>query len=288
MTAASANAEMIRYWNEAAGPSWVAMQERLDAQLAALGTLVRERAGIAPGERVLDVGCGCGGTTLELARAVGADGRVVAVDISAPMLERARARAAAAGLGARIEWQCADAQTARFADAGFDCVYSRFGVMFFADPPAAFTNLRRALRPGGRLAFVCWQARERNPWMTVPALAAMQHVAFPPPPPPEAPGPFAFADPERVRGILAKAGFAELAIEPHEVAMQLGAGNVEDALELFLVIGPVGQALREAQAGPEVRARVEEALRTVFERFRTPHGVEAPAAAWIVTARNPG
>ncbi|MEB2345618.1 MAG: methyltransferase domain-containing protein [Deltaproteobacteria bacterium] len=287
-TAAPPNAEMIRYWNEAAGPAWVAMQERLDAQVGPLGERALASAAPAPGERVLEVGCGCGGTTLEIARRVGPGGRVLALDISAPMLARARERAGAAGLGGAIEWRREDAQVAALPAGAFDCVYSRFGVMFFADPPAAFTNLRRALRPGGRLAFVCWQARERNPWMTVPALAAMQHVAFPPPPPPEAPGPFAFADPERVRGILAKAGFAELAIEPHEVAMQLGAGNVEDALELFLVIGPVGQALREAQAGPEVRARVEEALRTVFERFRTPHGVEAPAAAWIVTARNPG
>ncbi len=288
MTAASANAEMIRYWNEAAGPSWVAMQERLDAQLAALGTLVRERAGIASGERVLDVGCGCGGTTLELARAVGTGGRVVAVDISAPMLERARARADAAGLGARIDWQCADAQTARFADAAFDCVYSRFGVMFFEDPTAAFANLGRALRPGGRLAFVCWQARERNPWMMAPALAAMQHVAFPPPPPPDAPGPFAFADAGRVREILAAAGFADVTHEAIDQPMPLGNGGLDEALELFLAVGPVGHALREAQAGPEQRERVVAAVREALARFETPRGIEAPASAWIVTARSRG
>jgi SAM-dependent methyltransferase len=286
-TAASPNAEMIRYWNEGAGPAWVAMQERLDVQVGPFGERALARASVVSGERVLDVGCGCGGTTLEIARQVGPAGRVVALDISAPMLARGRERAAAAGLGERIEWRCEDAQVAALP-AGFDCVYSRFGVMFFADPPAAFGNLRRALRPGGRLAFVCWQGRERNPWMTVPALAAMQHVAFPPPPPPDAPGPFAFADPERVRAILAGARFAEITIEPHEQAMQLGGAGVEAALELFLAIGPVGQALREAQAGPEVRARVEEALRRAFEQFRTPRGVEAPAAAWIVTARQPG
>lgn len=285
MIAASANAEMIRYWNEAAGPSWVAMQERLDAQLVALGTLARERAGIAAGERVLDVGCGCGGTTLELARAVGADGRVVAVDISEPMLARARARAEASDLAARIEWQGVDAQTARFPEASFDCVYSRFGVMFFADPPAAFTNLRRALRPGGRLAFVCWQARERNPWMLAPALAAMQHVAFPPPPPPDAPGPFAFADPGRVRGILAAAGFDAIALEAIDEPMPLGRGGLDEALELVLAVGPVGQALREAQAGPEQRERVVAAVREALARFETPRGLEAPASAWIVTAR---
>jgi SAM-dependent methyltransferase len=279
------NAEMIRYWNEAAGPPWVAMQERLDVQLAALGTLTRERAGIAAGARVLDVGCGCGGTTLELARVVGADGRVVAVDISEPMLARARARADAAGLGTRIDWRLADAQTARFDEAAFDCVYSRFGVMFFEDPPAAFANLRRALRPQGRLAFVCWQARERNPWMMAPALAAMQHVAFPPPPAPDAPGPFAFADVERVRGILEAAGFADVAHEAIDRPMPLGNGGLDEAVELVLSVGPVGQALREAQAGPEQRERVVAAVREALERFETPRGIEAPAAAWIVTAR---
>jgi SAM-dependent methyltransferase len=279
---------MIRYWNEAAGPAWVEMQERLDVQVGPFGAAALARAGVSAGERVLDVGSGCGGTTLDIARAVGPAGRVTAVDISAPMLERARARAAAAGFGERIEWRCEDAQTARFAPGAYDCVYSRFGVMFFADPPAAFANLREALRPGGRLAFVCWQARERNPWMTVPALAAMQHVAFPPPPPPDAPGPFAFADPERVRGILARAGFAGLELEPLERPMQLGGGGLDEALELFMAVGPVGQALRDAQAGPEQRARVREAVRASFERFRTANGVEAPAAVWIVRAHRPG
>jgi len=282
---AAPNAEMIRYWNEGAGPAWVAMQERLDRQVGPLGAAALARAALAAGERVVDVGCGCGGTTLEIARAVGPLGAVLAIDVSAPMLARARERAEAAGLGDRIEWRCEDAQTAALGEARFDCVYSRFGVMFFEDPPAAFANLRRALRPGGRLAFVCWQARERNPWMTVPVMAAMQHVPFPPPPPPDAPGPFALADPARVRGILERAGFAGIEIEPHETAMQLGGGGPEEALELFLAVGPVGQALREAQAGPDVRAGVLDALRAAFERFRTPRGVEAPAAAWIVTAR---
>jgi len=286
-TAASPNAEMIRYWNEGAGPAWVAMQERLDVQVGPLGASALERASVTAAERVLDVGCGCGGTTLEIAGTVGERGGVVAVDVSAPMLARARERAAAAGLGERIDWRCEDAQTAPFAEAAFDCLYSRFGVMFFADPKAAFANLRRALRPGGRLVFVCWQARERNPWMTVPALAAMQYVAFPPPPPPDAPGPFAFADPTRVRGLLEAAGFGAIEHEPLERPMQLGGGGTEEALELFLAVGPVGQALREAQAGPEQRARVLEALREAFERFRTPRGVEAPAAAWIVSARRP-
>jgi SAM-dependent methyltransferase len=281
---AGPNADMIRYWNEGAGAAWVAMQERLDRQVGPLGARALARAGIALGERILDVGCGCGGTTLELARSVGEQGRVLAVDVSAPMLARARERAAAAGLGARIEWRLADAQTAALGGGPFDCAYSRFGVMFFADPAAAFANLRAALRPGGRVAFVCWQARERNPWMMVPVLAAAKHVPFPPPPPPDAPGPFAFGDPTRLRAILETAGFAGVEIAPDEGPMRLGADSAEDGVEFFLAVGPVGAALREAGASAEQRARVADAVRAALESFRTPRGLEAPAGAWIATA----
>lgn len=280
------NDEMVKYWNDGAGPVWVAQQQRIDAQIGPLGALARERAAIRAGERVLDVGCGCGATTLELADAVGDAGRVVAVDISRPMLERARQRAGGAGSGARIEWRLDDAQTAAFEGSDFDLVFSRFGVMFFADPVAAFTNLRRALRRGGRLAFVCWQSREKNPWMLAPAIAAAQHVAFPPPPPPHAPGPFAFGDATRVRGILERAGFADVAHEAVNGPIRLAGDSVDEALELSLQIGPVGAALREARPNDDQRARVIEAVRKVIASFETPRGIEAEAGAWIVTARN--
>jgi len=280
------NDEMVRYWNEGAGPVWVEQQERLDGQIGPLGVRTRDRAAIRSGEGVLDVGCGCGGTTLELAGDVGAGGRVVAVDISRPMLERGKQRARNAGLDARIEWQLEDAQTAPFEGAAFDLIFSRFGVMFFADPVAAFTNLRRALRPGGRLAFVCWQPRDKNPWMLAPALAAAQHIAFPAPLPPDAPGPFAFGDAARVREILERAGFVEVAHEAVNEPMRLAGDTVEEALELCLQIGPVGAALREAKPSDDQRARVIGAVRQVIESFETPRGIEAAAGAWIVTARN--
>jgi SAM-dependent methyltransferase len=280
------NDEMVKYWNDSAGPVWVTQQERLDAQIGPLGSLARARAAIRIGERVLDVGCGCGTTTLELADAVGDAGRVVAVDISRPMLERARQRVEGAGSAARIEWRLDDAQTAAFEGGGFDLVFSRFGVMFFEDPVAAFANLRRALRRGGRLAFVCWQPRDKNPWMLAPAMAAAQHVAFPPPPPPHAPGPFAFGDAAHVRGILERAGFADVAHEAVNGPMRLAGDSVDEALELSLQIGPVGAALREARPSDEQRARVIEAVRKVIESFETPRGIEAEAGAWIVTARN--
>lgn len=280
------NGEMHAYWNEGAGPVWVAHEERLDAQLAPIGARALDRATPRAGERVLDVGCGCGATTLDLAERVGTDGRVVAVDISRPMLERARARAERAALADRIEFRLEDAQRASLEPAHYDLVFSRFGVMFFDDPVAAFANLRRALRPGGRIAFACWQTRDRNPWMMAPALAAAKHVAFPPPPAPDAPGPFAFGDLDRVRGILDAAGFGAFEADAVNEPLRIGGGSVEDALELMLAVGPVGAALREAKADEAQRARVMQAVREVLETFRTERGLEAPSGWWLVRARN--
>jgi ubiquinone/menaquinone biosynthesis C-methylase UbiE len=235
---------------------------------------------VAHGERALDLGCGCGATTLELARRVGPGGSVLGVDLSEPMLARARERAA--GLG-QVEFRAADAQTADLGAASFDLAYSRFGVMFFADPPAAFANVRRALRPAGRLGFVCWQEMRKNPYMFEPVAAAARHVTLPPPPAPDAPGPFAFADAARVRAILERAGFGRIEIAPW--AGEIGLGEPEQALEFFFEIGPLAAALREAGAGPEVHTRVREAIREVLDRYSTPAGIRMPVHTWVVTAR---
>jgi SAM-dependent methyltransferase len=276
---------MATYWNDSAGPIWVAQQQRMDAQIGPLGALARERAAIHTGEHVIDVGCGCGGTTLEIAELVGAAGKVAAVDISRPMLELAAQRARGAKLADRIVFRLDDAQTAAFEAGASDLVFSRFGVMFFADPVAAFANLRGALRPGGRLAFVCWQPRDKNPWMMAPVAAAAQHIPFPAPPPPDAPGPFAFGDAARVRGILEAAGFAKVAHEAVNRPMRLAGDGIDEVLDLFLQIGPLGALLREAKPSAEQRARVIGSVRKVLESFQTPRGFEAEAGAWIVTAQ---
>ena len=207
VAATGPNAEQIEYWNSERARKWVELQERMDALIEAFGARAIERAGLAAGERVIDVGCGCGGTTLDLAGRVGARGRVLGVDISAVMLSRARERAKSVGL-ANVEFVDADAQTHAFEAGAWDCAFSRFGVMFFADPARAFANLRRALRQGGRVSFACWRAMPENEWVTVPLTALMKVIAPPPPPLPGAPGPFAFGDPQRVRGLLGEAGFA--------------------------------------------------------------------------------
>ena len=283
VAAAGPNAEQIRYWNQTLAPRWVEQEAMLDAQIAPLGLAAMERARVLPGERVIDVGCGCGQTSLQLAERVGPAGSVLGIDIATPMLERARARASGR---ANVRFAAADAQTHRF-EPDHDLVFSRFGVMFFADPAAAFANLAKALRPGGRLAFVCWQAIDRNPWLLVPLRAVAGIVALPPPPAPGAPGPFSFADPERVRGILAAAGFSEVALEQASGELAIGAGgDLERAVEFALQMGPVAAALREAgAAGEAARGRAADAIRTALAPFATPTGVRAGYAAWIATGR---
>jgi SAM-dependent methyltransferase len=210
---------------------------------------------------------------------------VQGIDISGPMLSRARERAAQAGVS-NAEFLQADAQTAALERARFDLIFSRFGVMFFADPAAAFGNLRRALVPAGRLAFVCWQPLARNPWMAVPLAAAAAHLPMPAPPPAGAPGPFAFGDPERVARILAQAGFADVSLESVETTLRVGGdAGLEGAVQFLLKgVGPTSALLAEASG--ELREKVSGAVRTALEPYLTPRGVELGAAIWIATARN--
>jgi SAM-dependent methyltransferase len=276
------NAEQIRYWNEMAGPKWVAFKKMIDLQIRGLGLATMEHAAVAAGERVLDVGCGCGDTTLELASRVGATGRVLGVDISRVMLDRARELAAQAGFS-NVELASVDAQTYALPRAAFDLVYSRFGVMFFTDPPAAFANLRRSLRPGGRLAFVCWRTLGENPWMAVPLMAAMQYLTVTPPPP-DAPGPFSFADAQRIRDILSRAGFSAVEITPIDETFTVGGGGDLDAtVEFVLQMGPTGAALRESEE--DVREAVARVVREALVPYHGDAGVKMSSGAWIVTAR---
>jgi SAM-dependent methyltransferase len=283
MEATGPNAQQIQYWNDTAGEKWVRLQAVLDEMIRPLGQLAMARARLRPGERVLDVGCGCGDTTAELGCRVAPGGSATGVDICGVMLERARELASERRVGARFE--LADAQTHAFPPAGADVVFSRFGVMFFADPTAAFTNLRRALARGGRLAFVCWQALPENPWMFVPLGAALQHVPPPPLPGPDAPGPFAFADPARVRGILDRAGYRDIAFEDVRETLTLsGLGGLDRTVDFMLQMGPTSALLREA-SDPTLVPRVAAAVRAALEPYLTSEGVRMASASWVVTAR---
>lgn len=272
------NAAQIDYWNTRAGPIWAELQGPLDRQLAPLGYAAMAALAPRAGELLLDVGCGSGDTTLELARLVAPGGQVTGVDISRPLLEVARGRGDAPG----VRFLEADAQAHPFQPASFDGVFSRFGVMFFSDPVAAFANLRRALKPGGRLAFVCWRRPDENPIMTLPMQAALAHLPAPAPPEPGAPGPFAFADPARLQGILDAAGFGAIAILPHDE--QIGGGDLEASVGLSLKVGPLGAMLREHPGKAET---VVASVRAALAPHVGPQGLRLDSATWIVTARAP-
>lgn len=279
------NADQIKHWNETAGPTWVAQHEMLTQQLRPLGDLAMARAEIAAGDRVLDVGCGGGDTSIEIARRAGPSGFVLGVDISAPMLGRAREEARLSG-AENVRFEIADAQTADLPGAPFDKLFSRFGVMFFSDPVAAFTNLRRALRPGARLTFVCWRAAVENPWIMVPAMAITQYVAVKTPDP-AAPGPFAFADGAKVEGVLRGAGFEGIALEPVDQPLTVGGSgaDLDAAVALTMQIGLAREALHDAS--DEIRAVAARAIKDALAPYRTAEGVSMPSASWIVTATAP-
>lgn len=287
----SANAAQAEYWNGDVGRRWVRNQEQLDRAFRPLTAALLERAAARPGERAIDVGCGCGDTALALAGQVGRDGAVLAVDVSRPMLDRARERAAGPAAGrAPIEWVLADAAGHRFPPGGFDLVASRFGVMFFADPVAAFANLRRALRPDGRLAVLCWRAPGDNPWIAVPREPVLRVVPPPAPVPPDAPGPFAFADAARVGAILARAGFADVRGEAVDAPVVLGAspdGSNADALDAaarFAVeTSPVAALLRDAPDATLAAARA--GVLDALAPFARDGAVALGAACTVFTAR---
>ncbi|MBV9115949.1 MAG: class I SAM-dependent methyltransferase, partial [Acetobacteraceae bacterium] len=257
---AELHAQQVAFWNGPGGERWVAGQAQMEAMLAPVADALIAHASVRQGETVLDVGCGYGVTALVLAQAVGPKGRVIGLDVSAPMLALARARSAGV---ANIEWIEADAATHAFAPASVDLVFSRFGVMFFGDPAAAFANLRRALRPGGRLVFACWRTAEENPWIQVPAKAVFAHVPPPPRPGPEDPGMLSFGDPARVRRILTQAGFGAPRFTKLDLTIDLGGGQgLEDATAQALSMRPVSEVLLD-QPDP-VRAAAVASVRAAL------------------------
>lgn len=279
MSETASNAAQIDYWNATVGRTWAQFQDQLDRQISPLGLEALRVLAPLAGERVLDVGCGCGQTTLDLAARVGSEGHVTGIDISAPMLAVARAREIPKG-AAQVEFVESDAQMADLGEGVFDAMFSRFGVMFFSDPPAAFANLHKALKPGGRLAFVCWRPYAENLWMRAPMEAAQPFLPPIPATDPAAPGPFAFADSQRVRSILESAGYEAVTIEPFDA--RIGGASVDDTLKLTFQVGPLGSALR---AEPQLAPIIGDAVQALLESFDTPQGVMMPAAVWIVQAR---
>lgn len=267
-----ANSEQGAQWNGAQGESWLANEAMLEPMMGETDVILAEAARAAPGEAVLDIGCGTGGGSIAYARRTGPGGRVLGVDISAPLLARAEERRREAGL-ANLAFLLADAQIEPM-EGPFDLMVSRFGVMFFEDPVAAFRNIARAIRPGGRICFVSWTGPDQNPWFAVPKAAAEAVLGSGPPADPNAPGPMAFGDIDRVLGILGAAGLAGAAGERR--TFQLATMDIAAAAGLAARVGPAARLVREKAAGAaEIEAIVAE-VRARFAPFVTASGLRIP------------
>ncbi|MBR0872444.1 methyltransferase domain-containing protein [Bradyrhizobium tropiciagri] len=275
------NADQIAYWNGPGGQRWADRQAVQDILLTPVLDLLLDRARPAPGERVLDVGCGSGASTIAFARKVAPTGHVFGVDVSGPMLERARQ---STPKDAPAGYALADATVYPFDPASFDLLASRFGVMFFADPVASFANLRKAMKPSGRLTFICWKEPRENPFFMAPLQAVYKHVPKMPQVGPEDPGPFSFASEARVQRILGEAGFTGVAMEPCRLELDVAIGRGMDfAVQGALEIGPASRAL---DGHPdEVRAAAVNSIREALTPFAKGNSVLLPAAIWVVTAR---
>jgi SAM-dependent methyltransferase len=277
-----ANADQIAYWNGPGGQRWANRQAEQDVLLTPVLKILIDRAKARPGERVLDVGCGCGGTSVAFARQVAPSGFVLGVDISTPMLTYARE---IAPRGLPLEFVLADATVHPFDPGTFDLLVSRFGVMFFADPALSFANMRRALRADGRVTFVCWREPRDNPWLTVSLQAVYQHVPKPPRPEPDEPGPFAFASEERVTRILRDAGYKDIAMEQSDLTLDIAIGQgLEAAVRSALEIGPASRALQGHP--PEVFGAAKASVRELFAPLMRGDSLPLGGSIWIVTARS--
>ena len=277
------NTAQAEYWNGVAGQRWRDRQDQQDEVLKPVSDRLIATADPKPGEKVIDVGCGCGATTIDFAMRVAPGGEVLGLDISELMLARARERVPP-GLPARFV--LADATVHQTAPNWADLIVSRFGVMFFADPALSFANLRRGLRPGGRLAFACWREARQNPWMIAPLREAAKHAPPLPDMGPEDPGPFAFADEARVRRILSEAGFVDIVVAPQDLDLDIAIGRgLDAAVEGALAIGPTSRML-DGQS-EAVRAAAAADIRAALAARMVGDSVPLGAAIWIVTGRNP-
>ncbi|MEM7097372.1 MAG: methyltransferase domain-containing protein [Pseudomonadota bacterium] len=271
------NEAQIAFWNGKGGETWVNAQERMDTMLQPISEVAVARAAVSAGERVIDIGCGCGATSLAL-NDHGA--HVWGVDISQPMLARAKARALGRG---NIGFSVSDAAVAQYTP-DHNLIFSRFGVMFFDDPVAAFTNLRTSLTSNGRLLFACWQPPRNNPWMSVVGAAIAPLLPEPEAPvDPRAPGPFAFADPDYVQGILDSAGFRQIKLEPLITPLRV-ADDIEGAIASLSEVGPLARAL--AELDEDAQAQAVAVAKTALADYADDRGVILDSAVWIVSARN--
>ena len=269
-------------WQGTAGARWAANVDHFETMLTSVGAALLAHAGFAPGERVVEIGCGGGGLTRLLADEVAPDGRVVGLDISPLLVDLATQRACAAAVE-NIAFEVADAQLGQPSEAPFDRLVSRFGVMFFADPAAAMVNLHTMLKPGGRLDFAVWAAIADNPWAGTMMEASRAHLGIAPPDP-RGPGPFAFSDADYLRSLLDAAGFTAITFTAWSGMVRIGqlGATPEEVATLSMATGSLAEPLKEA--GEELRAKVQATLIGLLAPYMTPEGAVLPASVHLVTA----
>ncbi|MBK6288759.1 MAG: class I SAM-dependent methyltransferase [Gammaproteobacteria bacterium] len=277
------NDQQIEHWNGEAGQRWAEHDSALEKTLAPVTAALLSKVTVHQDIQVLDIGCGCGNQSVALARHIGPRGHLTGIDVSAPMLAQARARTARPdSTRAGLSFVQADAAIHDFGDARFDLLFSRFGVMFFADPLAAFRNLHRACAPRARMLFCCWQSSTLNDWIRLPMQAALRHVPAPPAPDPDAPGPFAFADRARVTTLLQDAGFSDIDLQPLQLDLCFAeAPTLAEAVAMLLQVGPVGTLL--AAHDDATRARAHEDICSALGHHYSNGKLLLPGAIWLVT-----
>ncbi len=277
----TSNAGQIEFWNGGMGEHWVRARDQFDNMLAPLAEAALKRGEFAPGQSVIDVGCGCGGSSAAIAALVAPGGSVTGIDISEVMLAEARLRKVPDG--SSLTFNASDASTHDFSGFEADRIFSRFGIMFFDDNPAAFANLRTALKPGGRLTFICWRDADENPWLQVPSAISAKYAPPQEPMPPGAPGPFALADADALKSLLSGAGFDQIEIERLDRDILVGGGGtIAEATSFYLAQSLSAGWL--ADLSPKIYEAVEKELLEAFVPYAGPDGVSMGSSTWIVTA----
>jgi len=278
------NVDMSELWNGGGGLNWMRFQNRLEKSLTPFGQQAISTAMFTKNERILDVGCGWGDTSFEIAQNVGSNGYVRGIDISELILRQARSQTASFRLN-NISFECVDAESHNFEAIEYDVIFSRFGIMFFNDPVAAFKNIRTALKKNGRIVFICWQSVNANQWVNLPIEITEKYTALTQQIDPEAPGGFAFGNSNRVLQILKDAGFVDVKVEPFKTKFNVGK-NLDEAIEFLSHLGPASSVLDDPKINDEIKSNIIKELRNTLALYQTSQGVELDAATWIFTATN--
>ena len=269
------------FWSGKGGDIWVKRQNAMDTMLSPLGEAALNKLNLNEGENVLDIGCGCGHTTLNIAKRISPDGQVTGLDISEPMLKRAKESANEMSIS-NASFNCVDVQTDDMGEEVYSAAFSRFGVMFFEDPVAAFCNINKSLITGASLSFVCWQSPALNPWQSLFIEAVKKYVDLPSPPP-RSPSPFAFMESEYVSSILEESNFQNIMIEGHEAEVNMFSGrSLSDSVKDYISINPVVSGMLKDSTEQEKTEIINSAIEA-FSPYYSVKGLMFPSATWLVT-----